>query len=399
VGHGGFVELRSNLDYARDLVRGGEYLERLQVGAFDVADLYRAAWVQAVSALDHWIHRELYDRALGFALNVDVPRPPKFLTLRIPMSLFEDVHHHSRTLREAFAAHLRDQFGYQSFQAPDKIKEALAHVSEIPLWPAVAKWLTEDTNQPVAPNQVQDMVKQVVARRNRIAHEADRDPEQVSAKQPITAREASATIDGVEQVAVAIIHVIGLPPEASDDVDPDLDGARSSADHAQGSVATGTPTSTGPARVELYRRFWSRFVPIVRRRGWGNAAAPTHNWFTLPAGVGGVTWVVSFSRFGCRSEIYFEHPDPVVNLTRWRVLADQRDAITARFGDGLIFDELPDNKGCRIETRLIGPTIDDEDHWSDVLRWMEDTQLRLRSAIDAVGGVPIVVPRVRTRGR
>ncbi|NBH12431.1 hypothetical protein [Amycolatopsis sp. SID8362] len=36
---GGFVEFRSNLDYAKDLVKGGQHLERLQVGAFDVADL------------------------------------------------------------------------------------------------------------------------------------------------------------------------------------------------------------------------------------------------------------------------------------------------------------------------------------------------------------------------
>ena len=64
-----FGELCDNLDYARNLVRGGRYLERLKVGAFDVADLYRAAWAQAVSALDHWIHRELYDRALVFAVQ------------------------------------------------------------------------------------------------------------------------------------------------------------------------------------------------------------------------------------------------------------------------------------------------------------------------------------------
>jgi hypothetical protein len=34
-----FEELRNNLNYARELVSGGRYLERLQVGAFDVADL------------------------------------------------------------------------------------------------------------------------------------------------------------------------------------------------------------------------------------------------------------------------------------------------------------------------------------------------------------------------
>lgn len=78
-----FQELSGNLEYARDLVRGGRHLQRLEVHAFDVADLYRAAWVQAVSALDHWVHRELYDRALGLALNVEEPRPPRFFDLRL----------------------------------------------------------------------------------------------------------------------------------------------------------------------------------------------------------------------------------------------------------------------------------------------------------------------------
>jgi hypothetical protein len=379
---GGFVELRSNLDYARDIVRGGQHLERLQVGAFDVADLYRAAWVQAVSALDHWIHRELYDRALGFALNVAAPRPTKFLNLRIPMSLFEDVHHHSQTVHEAFKVYLRAEFGHKSFQAPDKIKEALAYVSDISLWPAVAKSLTSQTHQPVQPEQVQNMLKRIVARRNRIAHEADRDPQQTDAKQPVTAHETSEVIDNIEQVAAAIIRVVGPPtivPEQPGDID------------LVDQSAAGAAPSTGSAKAELYRRFWSRFTPIAQERGWSKATPPPQNWFTLPAGVTGVSWNVSFSRFGCRSEIYFGDPDPAINLARWQVLADQRDELITHFGDGLIFDDLPNNKSCRIETRLIGPTIDDEDHWSDVLRWMEDTQARLRAAISAVGGVPVVV--------
>jgi hypothetical protein len=54
----------------------------------------------------------------------------------------------------------------------------------------------------------------------------------------------------------------------------------------------------------------------------------------------------------------------------------------------LIFDELPRNKGCRIEIRLHGVAVDQRDRWPDIRRWMEDTQVRLRSAVAAVGGVP-----------
>lgn len=50
-----FKEFERNLEFARRLVGSGRQLEELEVGSFEVADLYRAAWVQAVSALDRWV--------------------------------------------------------------------------------------------------------------------------------------------------------------------------------------------------------------------------------------------------------------------------------------------------------------------------------------------------------
>ncbi|QUQ62332.1 DUF4268 domain-containing protein [Kutzneria sp. CA-103260] len=366
-----FSELQSNLEYARDLVTGGQFLESLKVGVFDVAELYRAAWVQAVSALDHWVHREVYDRALAFALNVDLPRPRRFRTLEIPMELFEAVHHHEKPLREAFTDHLRAQFGYLSFQAPEKIKDALRYVSDVPLWPAVAKRMSEETGRPTKHEDVQALLKDIVGRRNRIAHEADSDPSQVRAKQVITAQAASEAIESIHDIATAIRHVLGPPPAAA--------------------VSAPVPVERHPEpKTELYRQFWTRFQPFVQRHGWSNSAPPPQHWWDLPGGVTGTSWVVSFTQFGCRSELYFNHPDAATNLARWEVLAVRSADIIERFGDDLIFDELPGRKACRIETRLIGPTVTDQDRWPDLLRWMEDTQLRLRAAVDAVDGVPKV---------
>lgn len=337
------------------------------------------------------------------------------------MSLFEDMHHHSKTMREAFETYLRNQFGHQSFQAPDKIKQALGHVSNVPLWPEVAKLLSAETGDRAVPEQVQGFLTDIVRRRNRIAHEADRDPHSVHDKQPISAKNISEVIDRIQQIATAIMHVIGPPPPPADQPeDPYGDTGRSApagelpavdrderdaqpndVGDSSGFTGDGNSTTTrshrlvGSTRLELYRRFWSKFQPIARQRGWTKAAPPAQNWWSLPAGVTGATWVLSFARFGCRSELFFEHPDPAVNLARWQILADRRDEINSQFGDGLIFDDLPNNKGCRIETRLIGPGIEDEQDWSDVLRWMENTQTRLRSAVDAVGGVPNVIPPPR----
>ncbi|HWD04732.1 MAG TPA: DUF4268 domain-containing protein, partial [Amycolatopsis sp.] len=336
------------------------------VGAFDVADLYRAAWVQAVSALDHWVHRELYDRALGFAITMSEQSPPtKFLKLRIPLTLFEGARREPENLPTAFAAYLREQFGWQSFQAPDKIKDALSHVSDVSLWQSVAGWISRDREQAVSQTQVQEMLQQIVNRRNKIAHEADRDPERTDAKRPITAAEASEAVDTIHLVASAIIRVIGPPPAMPEQ--PGEDDL--------------TPAVTGTAKSALYQKFWSRFAPIAKERGWSKAAPPTVNWFQMPSGIGGVNWVVSFSKFGCRSELYFGDPDGALNSRRWQALADRREEIMDRFGENLIFDDLPQNIGCRIEARLLGPTIADEDHWAEVLRWMADTQTRLRAAV------------------
>ncbi|RKT54225.1 hypothetical protein [Saccharothrix australiensis] len=203
--------LRANMDYARGLVRGGQHLERLRVGAFDVTDLYRSAWVQAVSALDHWVKSELYDRALGLALQVSEPRPRRFLRIEVPMSLLEEVLHHSGSLEEKFRDHLRSLFGYTSFQNPEKIKEAFGYVSDVALWDGVAKRLSQDDGTTWSHQTVRERISRIMDRRNKIAHATDRDQE-TGERRPIQDHEATETIDWLEQLAVAISAVVGPPP-------------------------------------------------------------------------------------------------------------------------------------------------------------------------------------------
>jgi hypothetical protein len=156
----------------------------------------------------------------------------------------------------------------------------------------------------------------------------------------------------------------------------------------QAQASTSVTATTTTATQELYRKFWSQFEPHAKQRGWTNAAPPPQNWWSMPAGLTGATWTVSFAQFGCRSELFFGHPDAAINVNRWNILASHKDVITTQFGKGLIFDDLPNNKGCRIETRLNGPKIGEQERWPAILQWMIDTQDRLRAAIANVGGVP-----------
>jgi hypothetical protein len=164
-------------------------------------------------------------------------------------------------------------------------------------------------------------------------------------------------------------------------------------------AATTAGTGGLTATQELYRQFWSQFEPLAKQRGWTHAAAPAANWWSLPTGVTGATWTVSYAKFGCRSELYFEHPDPAVNLARWQQLHGREQEIIAAFGGELTFDELPNNKGCRIEARLNGPKINDRQRWPEVVDWIVDTQTRLRHAIAVAGGIPpITTATIDTEG-
>lgn len=234
------------------------------------------------------------------------------------MGLFEDLYHRSGDVEEAFAGYLREQLRNQTFQSPDKIKEGFGLVGAKSLWPCVADHLaTEAGADLISASAVVECLRSIVQRRHNIAHAADMDPE-----------------DGTLKVC-AIVAVL-------------------------------EPVSGRPSKQEHYLQFWTEFKPVVERRGWTRAQPQPQNWWNMPGGVSDTTFALSFSRFGCRSELYFEHSDPATNLRRWRVLNDRRAEIEARFGDGLIFDELPRNKGCRIETRLLGVSVDRRDRWADI---------------------------------
>lgn len=249
-----FEQFQQNLEYARQLVDGGRNLERLAVGSFDVTDLYRAAWTQAVAALDHWVTREIVDRAVGLALTPDVPRPDKFNNLSIPVELFEKVHHHDEPLGEMFRTHLERHFSFKTFQNPEKIKEGFAHVSEVNLWVRVAEVLTgQDARNPITADGVRTRLREIAWRRNNIAHTADHDSDRPGQKTPITADEAEATIGWLETMAIAIQLALGdSRPEASPDT---IRTTPSAAEAGQAGRSRGKRTWDEPSFLQAVERY------------------------------------------------------------------------------------------------------------------------------------------------
>ncbi|PRY18679.1 hypothetical protein [Pseudosporangium ferrugineum] len=208
-----FANLRRNLNYARSLATAGQALGQLEVRAFEIDDVFRAAWVQGVAALDHWVRQEVHTRMLLLARNGTADRPSGFAKFEITLDLVERVHRGELALHEALEMPLWTVLSRTTYQRPDRIKEGLGMVTDAGrLWERVATVLSERPGgEAVTASDVRGRLNEIVERRNKIAHEYDEDPSDRRGKRQIDAASATATIEWIEQLATAVLEVIDQP--------------------------------------------------------------------------------------------------------------------------------------------------------------------------------------------
>ncbi|MGW7516970.1 hypothetical protein ACWGJ2_15400 [Streptomyces sp. NPDC054796] len=205
-----FQSFQTNLEYARKLIAAGESLQGLQPGALDITDLYRAAWVQAVSATDHWLHEELFRRVEELAADPEADLPAQLRRFELPLSVIEAVRREERTMADAVLHHVRAKWAFASLHNPRKIAEAYKLVSDIDLWQKVAVrmngWNQNRTN--FSSQTVRKRFSAVIERRNKIAHHADLEDGDLKQRRPITAADANEAVNWLERVVLAVAKVL-----------------------------------------------------------------------------------------------------------------------------------------------------------------------------------------------
>lgn len=188
-----------NMTRARELVALSEHLRSLTTSAVDVSDLLRASLVLGVSALDHFVHEFVRLGMLSVHRGLR-PATDAHLAFRITVSharvALSDVHNDD-WLDQA----VRDAHGWQSFQHPEKVADALRLVSSVSLWETVAADLGATAKH------VKAQLASIVDRRNKIAHEADMDATNPGYRWPITAAMVLDALGFVERVAHSIYRV------------------------------------------------------------------------------------------------------------------------------------------------------------------------------------------------
>jgi restriction system protein len=206
-----YDNLSRNLNYARNLTAAGSHLEQLKVSLFEVTDVYRAAWVQAVAAIDHWVHQEVCDRMVRLSLDPTSKKPPGYSRFQLPLDLVEKVQSRQMTLQEALSKGVKDSLAFKTYQSPDKIQEGFNHVTSVKgLWNLVANVLNERAGDPksFSGNDIQLRLKEIVHRRNKIAHEYDEDPSNPPHKLSVDAQTTMEVINWLDALALALLVVL-----------------------------------------------------------------------------------------------------------------------------------------------------------------------------------------------
>jgi hypothetical protein len=101
---------------------------------------------------------------------------------------------------------IRQRLGYQSFQHPDKIAEAIRFISNKPLWQDVGKsW--------GRPHQeIKKQLSLIVERRNKIAHEADINPTyEIGTRWEINEELVLEAVDFLQKLVETIHDILNSP--------------------------------------------------------------------------------------------------------------------------------------------------------------------------------------------
>lgn len=144
-----------------------DYLDQYVKGPMQYDDLLRFQWVQSVAALDKLVHDlvriGMVDIFSGRRLSTS-----KYKKFQVDMAWYEDVTINNHMIANEFGKKVILQHGHLSFQDPGKIGDALAYIWEVKdKWTIIATQLGQDSNS------VKVMLKNIVTRRNQIAHEGD----------------------------------------------------------------------------------------------------------------------------------------------------------------------------------------------------------------------------------
>jgi hypothetical protein len=188
---------------AKDMIKLFDALTLIS-GNASKDDALRAAYFQAVSSFDFYVHEVVAIEAIHRFKNSLATR-----NIAIPMEMAN-----ISSLDERYAAvdnSIRDANSYKAFVDPEKLAKVLSCFCEKP-WDKISIQYNIDNSESATREDLTSQLKSIWKRRNKIAHEADINPALSGVTLwPIDKQDAEITISFVSKIGLCIPKVISLP--------------------------------------------------------------------------------------------------------------------------------------------------------------------------------------------
>jgi hypothetical protein len=185
---------------ARDLVGLGQSIGGMTHGRVDCSDLYRSSVVQAIAAMDSYIHGVILDRGVAIVLG-RLHVPGKSAQSGLGFNAVSEILTASTPAEQELRArtHLVELLTRETYQKPDDIGKALSMVGIKSVWKSAFS---------VNPEGAKLAISVIVNRRNKIVHGCDVDPLNPQAVTALSDSDALYSIEVVETTVLAIDAVI-----------------------------------------------------------------------------------------------------------------------------------------------------------------------------------------------
>lgn len=188
-----FAQFSANITRSRELVGLGQALSGMT--PLDLTDMYRAALVQAVAALDAWVHDVVLDMAVDILTGIRPPGSNTKLGLNLGAMTQLLSAPNSLELQMRSKVLVNERLSAETFQKPDDIARAFAMVGVNAIW---------STAYGNAAEAAKTALSVVVRRRNQIVHRCDMDPAGVTPYLALSDADALTAIDTIESTVTSL---------------------------------------------------------------------------------------------------------------------------------------------------------------------------------------------------
>lgn len=177
-----------------------------QLHALDLSEILRAQYVLIISAFDCYIHDAVRESMVEMFVGTRMANN-SFEKFKIPMSIVQQLlsTNDVPTRRQLISASIKKITSADSYQAPNKVENALQLIALSGIWTAISPEMG------IRPQDIKSKLALIVNRRNKIAHEADIDP-LTGDKIPIDRNDILDVLGFIEKLVYAIENRIQAAP-------------------------------------------------------------------------------------------------------------------------------------------------------------------------------------------